>query len=111
MPVARLACFPDLPQGLPKKIELHLLLPDLALQLCDAFARARYIPHLHGLRLRRKLDSPGDLPRATRRPQRLSSAAAEMSAPLEQQRVAPRQNSWGSRLDDTAVRWNMPTDG
>ena len=83
MPVARLACFPDLPQGLPKKIELHLLLPDLALQLCDAFARARYIPHLHGLRLRRKLTSPGDLPRATRRPQRLSSAAAEMSAPLE----------------------------
>jgi hypothetical protein len=31
MPVARLACFPDLPQGLPKKIEFYLLLADLAL--------------------------------------------------------------------------------
>src|SRR5882757_3244595 len=83
MPVARLACFPDLPQGLPKKIELHLLLPDLALQLCDAFARARYIPHLHGLRLRRKLTSPGDLPRATRRQTSLSAPADETRDPLE----------------------------
>jgi hypothetical protein len=57
-----------LPQGLPKKIEFHLLLADLALQRGDAVARSRDILHLPGLHLRRKLDSPWDLPRATGRP-------------------------------------------
>jgi hypothetical protein len=73
-----------LPQGLPKKIQFHLLLADLALQLGDAFARGRNILHPPGLRLRGKLGRPWDLPRATRRPQRFSSAAAEMRAPLVQ---------------------------
>jgi hypothetical protein len=73
-----------LPQGLPKKIEFHFLLADLALQRCDAFARRRSILHPRRLRLRGKLDSPWDLPRATRRPQRFNSAAAEMRTPLVQ---------------------------
>jgi hypothetical protein len=33
VPVARPACFPDLPQGFLKKIELKLLLADLSFQL------------------------------------------------------------------------------
>jgi hypothetical protein len=53
---------------LPKKIEFHLLLADLALKLAEAFACDRYILHPLRLHLRRKLDSPWDLPRATRRP-------------------------------------------
>jgi hypothetical protein len=76
-----------LPQGLPKKIEFHLLLANLALQLANAFACGRYILHPHRLRLRGKLDRPWDLPRATSRPQRFSSAAAEMRAPPVQMTV------------------------
>jgi hypothetical protein len=65
-----------LPQGLPKKIQFNLLLADLALQLADALARRRKIL------ARLKIEHPHSLPRATGRPQRLRSAAAEMNAPV-----------------------------
>jgi hypothetical protein len=51
MPVVRLACSPDSPQGLLKKIQFQLLLAELALQRNDSLARSRKIPHplcLHG---------------------------------------------------------------
>ena len=61
MPVARLACSPDLPQGLPKKIELQLLLADLALQLGDPPPRRLDIPQSLGWY--RLLHSPSTLAR------------------------------------------------
>jgi hypothetical protein len=70
-----------LPQGLPKKIQFHLLLADLALQLTDAFARGRNIPHPHGRGHSVQLDRSWDLPWTTSRPQRFRSAAAELHAP------------------------------
>jgi hypothetical protein len=65
-----------LPQGLPKKIQFQLLLPDLALQITNALAGRRKIRNPHGFRHR--LGGP------TCRPQGLSSATAEMHAPLIQ---------------------------
>jgi hypothetical protein len=38
-----------LPQGLPKKIQFHLLLADLALQVADALASRLEILHSHRL--------------------------------------------------------------
>jgi hypothetical protein len=58
-----------------KKIEFHLLLADLALQLADARAR----PHqILGLEIGRSKS----LARSTGRPQRIRATPAEMSAPL-----------------------------
>src|SRR5205807_9035671 len=74
-PVARLACSSDSPQGLLKKIELHLLLADLALQLDDALARPHKI-------LRLEIGRSKSLARSTGQPQRLRSTPAEMSALL-----------------------------
>jgi hypothetical protein len=62
MPVARLTCSLDLPQGLPKKIQFNLLLTDLAFQIANALARRRKV------RGRRNLARPKILARSTRRP-------------------------------------------
>jgi hypothetical protein len=63
-----------LPQGLPKKIQFQLLLPDLALQITNALARGRNIRL--GIELYRHL------PRPARRPQPLRAATTEMHAPF-----------------------------
>jgi hypothetical protein len=67
-----------LPQGLPKKIKLHLLLADLALQRVNALARRRKVL------ARLKIEHPKALARPTRRPQRRDASAAEIPAPLVQ---------------------------
>jgi hypothetical protein len=36
-------CFPDVPQGLSKKIKFNLLLPDLPLQVTDLLLRGRKV--------------------------------------------------------------------
>jgi len=79
---ARPACFPDPPQGLPKKIEFDLLLADLALKFGNTLQRAgvgsrciaRPLPYLR----------PNDaiaLSRSTRRPKRLRSARPKRFPP------------------------------
>src|SRR5579872_623405 len=78
MPVVRLACFPDMPQGLPKKIQFNLLLADLAFQLTDALARCRKIL------ARLKIEHAKPFARPTRRPQRLGTTLAEMPTPFVQ---------------------------
>jgi hypothetical protein len=65
-----------LPQGSPKKIQFHLLLADLALQVADAPTRRREIL------VRLKVENPEALARTTGRPQRLRSPSPEMLAPL-----------------------------
>jgi hypothetical protein len=66
-----------LPQGLPKKIELQLLLADLALKLLDTLARRRKIaPH------RLKVANPKALARPVGRPQRFRPTPPEVLAPF-----------------------------
>jgi hypothetical protein len=65
-----------LPQGCAKKIELQLLLADLALKLTDLPARR------HKVFTRLKVEYPGALARPARRPQRLSPASSIVLAPL-----------------------------
>jgi hypothetical protein len=67
-----------LPQGFAKKIELHLLLANLALKLTDALARRRQI--IGGL----KIEHPGALAWPARRPQCLYPTSTVMPAPLVQ---------------------------
>src|SRR5262249_36839937 len=82
-PVARLACSPDLPQGLLKKIQFDLLLADLAFQLGNPFARRRKVLG------RLKIEHPKSLAGSTGRPQRLRPAVPEVPPPLVQM---PRRN-------------------
>ncbi|HEV7464571.1 MAG TPA: hypothetical protein VGN85_11820, partial [Methyloceanibacter sp.] len=72
-----------MPQGLPKKIEIDLLLADLALKLRNAPARRRKIL------ARLNIEHPQSLARPTGRPQRLHAAPAEMPAPAVK---IPRRN-------------------
>jgi hypothetical protein len=65
-----------LPQGCAKKIELQLLLADLALQPTDALARRRKV--VRAL----KIERPMTLTRPARRPQRILSARSVTLAPL-----------------------------
>jgi hypothetical protein len=64
-----------LPQGLPKKIQFHLLLADLAFQRADPFARRRKVV------ARLSIEHPKTLARSTRRPQRLNPTPAVMPQP------------------------------
>jgi hypothetical protein len=65
-----------LPQGLPKKIQFHLLLADLALQLANPLASGRKIL------ARLKIEHPKSLARSTGRPQRFRAALPEVLAPF-----------------------------
>jgi hypothetical protein len=66
-----------LPQGLPKKIELQLLLADLALKLLDTLARrCKIAPH------RLKVANPKALVRPVGRPQRFRPTPPEVLAPF-----------------------------
>jgi hypothetical protein len=65
-----------LPQGLPKKIQFHLLLADLALQIANAPARRRNSLNPTRRRTISHLAGP------TRRPQSLNATPPEMHAPL-----------------------------
>jgi len=65
-----------LPQGCAKKIELQVLLPDLALQLADALAGRHKI--VRGL----NIEKPKALARPASRPKGLNSPRTVMAAPL-----------------------------
>jgi hypothetical protein len=67
---------------LPKKIELYLLLADLAFQIADPLASRRKILHSHRLGHRIRLGRAKDFARPISRSQCLRSATAKMPAPL-----------------------------
>jgi hypothetical protein len=69
---------------LPKKIEFHLLLANLAFQIGDALASRRNILHPHRLGNGIRLGRANDFARPTSRSQRLGPPTAKMPAPLIQ---------------------------
>jgi hypothetical protein len=69
-------------QGLPKKIQLHLLLPDLPLQLGNAAARPRNVVLLRRRRPSRCQTRRLTLPRSTTRSQTIRAARPKVVSPL-----------------------------